>query len=202
MTVDELIVESLKRVAHLSNEVDGLGGANLNNLQTRLIYPRYGGHRAEEIRISEQEIKQIFIEVLKKTKENHTFLYSVECPTENKYIFVNEPDCLNCPVNNPNTTPEHCTITSIVINELEIQGENNERRGVSGRFDICLYNNYENNITRKKLIEFKYSNGVNKNFCKDLFKLAHELNDNTEAYFVLILDTFRNATKNSIFGGG
>jgi hypothetical protein len=193
MTVDQLIVESLKRVVRLKNENDELNKANLKDLQTRLIYPRYGIHRNHEIRISEQEIKQIFIEILNETRLNHCFLYSVEAPTEKKYVFGNDQECANCPFGHPPNPGGACTLA--VIN-------NNAEGGVSARTDVCLYENIKNNIIRKMLIEFKYSNGVNRNFCKDLFKLAHELNNNNESYFVLILDTFRDVTKNSIFGGG
>lgn len=90
MTVDELIVESLKRVAHLNKEENGLLEANLDNLQTRLIYPKYREGRGTIRRISEQELKQVFIEVLNESKERHNFFHSFETPTFNTYCFEGE----------------------------------------------------------------------------------------------------------------
>lgn len=186
MTVDELIVEAFKRVIHLNNEKDGLGGADLNNLQTRLIYPRYGGDRADQIRISEQEIKQTFIEVL-NNKKNHNFFYSVECPTENTYIFGAGAGCANCPNGN-------CP---------QVFGGD---EGISARTDACLYIGDHNIFSRYALIEFKEANPEKREICQDFLKLTKESNygnnDNKKGYFVLVLNGFETRTKNSLFGNG
>ncbi len=77
-------IESLKQVylkskKHLDNKI-----------QTRMIYPRC---RNNEIRVSEQELRVIFIEELNKylDKTNEQILFSIETPTIKKYSFGDKP---------------------------------------------------------------------------------------------------------------
>lgn len=62
-----------------------------NKIQTRMIYPHY---RNNEIRVSEQELRIIFIEELNKfldiIDEQH-ILFSIETPTIEKYSFSDKP---------------------------------------------------------------------------------------------------------------
>lgn len=56
---------------------------------TRLIFPHYRKENEEiKIRVSEQELKQIFIENFNNyCKDKYDLFYSVETPTEYKYSF-------------------------------------------------------------------------------------------------------------------
>lgn len=181
MTVDELIVKSIKKVIHLNYESE-----EPNNPEMRLIYPRYREDRGGEKKISEHEIKQVLIQVLNEEDNKHKFFYSVESPTENKYVFKSKEKCVNC---FSNTCPR-------------MAGEND--RKVSGRTDLCLYKIHKKKFKKYALIEFKEDNPDNRGICQDFLKLAMELNyENSidkKGYFVLVLDGFGTITKNGLFG--
>ena len=70
----------------------------LQNLKYK--FPKYSGrYRNGETRISEQELRFIFVEQFNKyCNENNSWnaYYSVETPTEEKYIFSKKGD-ENCP---------------------------------------------------------------------------------------------------------
>lgn len=58
---------------------------------SRIIFPKYSGrYRNGETRISEQELRFIFVEQFNKycKKNSWNAYYSVETPTEEKYIFL------------------------------------------------------------------------------------------------------------------
>lgn len=85
MTVDELIVKAFEKTVLLKNELDEI---NFKNYKTRLVYPIKRKSQDNDVRISEQEIKQIFIQVL--NEENHEFLYSIETPTFSEHRFTGQ----------------------------------------------------------------------------------------------------------------
>ena len=99
--VEKLIEDSIKIVVSLKSEIDN---CNLEINETKIIYPKYRETKKEEKeltkdgkqiiykitkdikkRISEQEIKQIFIQSL---NEEGRFLYSVETPTFSEHHFL------------------------------------------------------------------------------------------------------------------
>lgn len=65
--------------------------SNAKDLGTRIIFPNYsdGGTR-----LSEQELRFVFVEQFNKyCKENHLhYYYSVETPTEHKYLFADKEE--------------------------------------------------------------------------------------------------------------
>lgn len=66
---------------------------NDNNGLTRLFFPKYvHGVNSGEIRVSEQELRQLFIEEFSKNPDVIRFnlRYSVETPTQGSYIFSEE----------------------------------------------------------------------------------------------------------------
>ena len=66
---------------------------NDNNGSTRLYFPKYvHGVNSGEIRVSEQELRQLFIEEFSKNPDVNKFSlrYSVETPTQGSYIFSEE----------------------------------------------------------------------------------------------------------------
>lgn len=79
--VVEISKSVLNRLSNLNYELGG------GNSEERLIFPKkIQGNGTKPIdRISEQELRQIFIEEFKKEHEN--LYYSIETPTINKYRF-------------------------------------------------------------------------------------------------------------------
>lgn len=191
--LDKIIIESLKRVVYLKDE---LGRFMSKKYDTRLIYPKYREDRVDDRRISEQEIKHIFTQVLNEEKSKHEFFYSVECPTRNRYIFRDRTDCNDCPLVKENPCPENCALTVL---------QDNRGGGCSGRVDLCLYKKEKDEFKRNILIEFKYKNPNNNEICQDFLKLAVESNHKSvsgkNGIFILFLNGFDNGTKNNLFGG-
>ena len=87
--------------------------------ESRLVFPRYSlkhkddTDRVPETRISEQELRFAFVEQFNKicNKEKWPYYYSIETPTENRYVFAKE------------TNPR--------------LAEKNE--GISGQYDLVVY---------------------------------------------------------------
>lgn len=99
--VEELIENSIKIVVSLKSEIDN---CNFEINKIKIVYPKYRETTKEEKelikdgkqviykitkdirkRVSEQEIKQIFIQLL---NEENRFLYSVETPTFSEHHFL------------------------------------------------------------------------------------------------------------------
>ena len=127
MNVEELIIETFKKAVHMieeNKEYTSLSG------KPKIIYPCYSQKLGSgKTRISEQEIKQLFIQTLIEDKKND-FYFSVETPTEYRYVFKNKPKVVKSKEGIPNENP------------------------VSARFDLCLYRYQQNEFTREYLIEF------------------------------------------------
>lgn len=102
-------------------------------------------YRNKTVRYSEQELKQIF---LRNVEEDKNYFYSIETPTEYVYCISNS--------DNPTVKEEH------------EKGDHHR----SGNYDVTLYS--ENKIeSLASCIEFKHRNS--KSICKDLLKLAKEV---------------------------
>lgn len=102
---------------------------------SRIIFPKYSvRYRNGETRISEQELRFIFVEQFNKYCKNNSWnaYYSVETPTEEKYIFSKKGD-KNCP--------------------YKVDGEGNG--GQSAMIDLCIH---DDKFERIALIEFKALN--------------------------------------------
>lgn len=120
-------------------------------------------------RVSEQEMRFIFIENLNHhIKEHHwDVYYSVETPTQHKYIFSD--------------------------GKPRIADTNKGDTGVSARVDLTIHDNSGNRIC---YIEFKAKNVDSENIAKDLVKLKEEtayVRQNNpacecEAYFIHLLE--------------
>ena len=88
--------------------------------ESRLVFPRYSlkhkddMERKAKTRVSEQELRFAFVEQFNKIceKENWPYYYSVETPTDKRYVFSQEI-------------------------EPQIAEKN---KGVSGQFDLVVYN--------------------------------------------------------------
>lgn len=108
----------------------------------RLIFPSKSGVK----RISEQELKQLFIEIF--IKDYTSLFYSIETPTVNKYSFTNEPN--------------------------KIKVGDDDDKGQSALLDMCVFRKEKKSYERILNIEFKHKNATEKNISKDILKLIHE----------------------------
>jgi hypothetical protein len=145
--------------------------------RTHLIFPKKKSN--DSIRISEQELRFVFVEQLNeeikgistngKEPEKWDVYYSVETPTFRKYTFGKKVEDIKC--DQPN--------------------------GRSGNIDLTIH---DSDGTRIALIEFKFSNATEHDCKKDFEKLRKEdeNNSNLLRLFVLLLDAFDDGTKNSI----
>ena len=157
-----------------------------------IIFPR---KREEDVknqqditRVSEQELKQIFIEQLNLeiSKENWNVYYSVETPTEDIYRFsdVEKPLCGK---------------------EIEEINKGRKRNGMpllagqSANFDFVIH---DNNFRRIALIEFKANNADEYDHAKDFKKLNNqeEGDDSVLRYFIEIVKNANDRTYSSLHG--
>ena len=120
--------------------------ANKQASGSRLIFPCYSRtYRKEERRISEQEMRFVFIEQFNQYCEENGWdaYYSVETPTEWEYRFLGE--------DKPHKTEA---------------GD-----GQSAMVDVCIHNSQGERLC---LIEFKAGNPEPFSYIKDLVKLSAE----------------------------
>jgi len=141
----ESVVAVCKNVLMRLSKMDyeKLGG----NSKERLIFPvknqANGDNKVD--RVSEQELRQLFIDEFKSTFQN--LYYSIETPTVEKYSFSNEK------------------------NEIKVVDETN--KGQSALVDMSVYENENKSYHRIFNIEFKHK--FNKeSISKDVLKLIHE----------------------------
>lgn len=151
-----------------------------SDVGSRIIFPRYyihkkGGEkekRKDYNRISEQELRFIFVEQLNKyaDQNNIDIYYSVETPTKNAYRFSSENK-----------------------DAPKVDNEN----GVSARTDLTIYEKEGDKFTKKALIEFKALNPVIENYEKDFCKLNNE-EETSIKYFIQIIKNYNAGTIESI----
>ena len=129
---------------------------------SRLIFPHYSkNYRGGETRISEQELRFVFVEQFNVycAKNNLNWYYSVETPTEHKYVFGDK--------NNPHKAED---------------GE----KGQSAMVDLCIH---DEKLERIALVEFKALNPdefcYNKDFCK--LEAEKESKPELETFFIMMV---------------
>lgn len=124
-------------------------------------------------RISEQELRFIFIEQFNKTddvKENELF-YSIETPTERYYYFSGrQPRCI--------PEKEH---------RDKINSNIKKSAGRAANIDLVIFQKKGKKINRVALIEFKAHDPKEKDYKKDICKLIHE-NSDCIKYFIQVID--------------
>ena len=106
---------------------------------TRLVFPKYSGGTKK--RVSEQELRFVFVELLQPLLKKYDYYYSVETPTEDKYQFSNKG--------------KYCTPTA-------------SEDGQSASFDLTIKDSIGENIA---IIEFKAKSASTHEYAKDLCKL-------------------------------
>lgn len=128
---------------------------------TAIVFPMYGEHinLNDKTRISEQELRFAFVEAFNEENKDKKYYYSVETPTNSKYLFKGK--------NTPRIIPR------------------NKKGGKSGQFDLVIH---DSNMNRRCLIEFKAGSPSEKGIKKDFLKLANknENKDGTDVqhYFI------------------
>ena len=169
------------------NQREGNGGKGSKHeycgSQSRIIFPRYSTkYRDGETRISEQELRFIFVEQFNKycQEEQWEAYYSVETPTEEKYIFSEDGKTVN----------PH-------------KAEENDEKGQSAMIDLCIH---DKNFHRIALVEFKALNPKEPAYAKDFCKLSNESfcksNDEHErtclTFFIMIVKNHDNGTISNV----
>lgn len=174
--IEEIIKDTfdvIQKVYHTQREGDG-NHKDFCESQSRIIFPKYSErYRNGETRISEQELRFIFVEQFNKYCKNNSWnaYYSVETPTEEKYIFSKKGD-KNCP--------------------YKVDGEGNG--GQSAMIDLCIH---DDKFERIALIEFKALNPKKSAFAKDFCKLSNEPKS-TATFFVMIVKSHDDDTIKSL----
>lgn len=143
-----------------------------NNNSSRIIFPlkRESKDNKEEFRISEQELRFVFVEEFNKycSKKKWDAYYSVETPTSKRYDFSNKEN--PCKVDYP--------------------------KGQSAMVDFSIFLKEQDKLTRVALIEFKALNPDKQSYMKDYVKLLNE--DQKFVYFIMIVKSSNDRTSKSI----
>ena len=133
----------------------------------RILFPK---KRDETIRISEQELRFVFVEQLLNYIKDPGWdvYYSVETPTRHAYKGFHDGD--------PKV---------------------DDKKGQSGNIDLCIHDNQGNRIC---LIEFKALNPKKADYQKDFCKLQHEDEGNNKIlrYFIQIVENVDSGTMDNI----
>ena len=144
---------------------------NTKNSKSHIVFPKYKNN--EEIRVSEQELRFVFVEKLNQNIcDDNKYYYSVETPTGKSYVFDED-----------NGGPK------VVSQTDEEKNENN--KGVSARIDLVIMAKDAGNFKRVALIEFKAHNPDVNDYRKDICKLINEEwedNPNCLKYFIQIIN--------------
>lgn len=135
-----------------------------------IIFPKYThGQNRGKLRVSEQEMRFAFVEEMRRECPN--WFYSVETPTDKKYLFKGEP-CI---------VPEE------------------EEGGQSAQFDLTIYEDSKGDKVLAH-IEFKAHNPDVHEMKKDFLKLAEDKTVDTgiERVFIHIFESFKETTFDNI----
>ncbi len=166
--------EIIKKVYGTQKEGKGKGG-DFCESGSRIIFPKYSGqYRNGETRISEQELRFIFVEQFNKYCEDKLWnaYYSVETPTEEKYVFSSK--------DKGKVVPHKVT--------------ENEAGGQSAMIDLSIH---DKDFNRIALIEFKALNPGKPAFDKDFCKLKNEPGS-PATFFVMIVKSHDGRTVKSL----
>lgn len=177
--IDDIIRDTfdvIKKVYAFQKESGSINEQiNPSEIGSRILFPEYSKKRKspEKDRISEQELRFIFVEQLNKVAEKKDLYYSVETPTEEAYVFSKDKG-------GPKIVME------------------TDEDGVSARTDLVIHIKEDNQFIRKALIEFKALNPTIENYQKDFCKLENEGEDDTLKYFIQIIKKYDEGTIGSL----
>ena len=167
--IQEIIKRTFDALRDVYNNQKEGYNHNPEGKQSRLIFPQYSKtYRNGETRLSEQELRFIFVEQFNKYCEEKglKWFYSVETPTEYKYLFSEKGA------------------------KIEPRKDNN---GQSAMVDLAIH---DEELNRIALVEFKALNPDADCFTKDFVKLENEPDALT--FFVMYVKAYDNGTIDSL----
>lgn len=146
---------------------------------SHLMIPAYSA--GQVLRISEQELRFIFVEQLSKVIAEERLYYSVETPTKNRYRFSPTKN----KIENVKCDPLNFGVSQYVATGIQLN-EDDKKLFVSANIDLVLHDEKGGRIA---LIEFKGNESTIANYTKDFLKLAYEENENGQClkYFIQVL---------------
>ena len=170
--IDVIITNTFNTISEVyRTQMENQKIGTYNNNSSRIIFPlkRESKDKKEEFRISEQELRFVFVEEFNKyCSKNWDAYYSVETPTSKRYDFSNKE--MPCKVDYPN--------------------------GQSAMVDFSIFLKEQDKLTRVALIEFKALNPDKQSYMKDYVKLLNE--DQKFVYFIMIVKSANDRTIKSI----
>lgn len=170
--IDVIITKTFNTISEVyRTQMENQKIGTYNNNSSRIIFPlkRESKDKKEEFRISEQELRFVFVEEFNKyCSKNWDAYYSVETPTSKRYDFSNKE--MPCKVDYPN--------------------------GQSAMVDFSIFLKEQDKLTRVALIEFKALNPDKQSYMKDYVKLLNE--DQKFVYFIMIVKSANDRTIKSI----
>ena len=171
--IDEIIKQTFIRLElayknHREGQIDK--SINHKKGESRLVFPCYN-NKKREIRMSEQELRFIFVETFNEycDEKELDWYYSVETPTRDKYVGFAE--------GHPEIAKDH--------------------EGRSAEFDLVIF---DKNLKRICLIEFKALNADEHDHIKDFVKLDNEEEgkyDDVLRYFIEVLKSYTEGEGNT-----
>ena len=170
--IDVIITNTFNTISEVyRTQMENQKIGTYNNNSSRIIFPlkRESKDKKEEFRISEQELRFVFVEEFNKyCSKKWDAYYSVETPTRKRYDFSNKE--MPCKVDYPN--------------------------GQSAMVDFSIFLKEQDKLTRVALIEFKALNPDKQSYMKDYVKLLNE--DQKFVYFIMIVKSANDRTIKSI----
>ena len=137
------------------------------NSQTRLVFATYSNDKR---RVSEQELRFVFVEQLQQILQDYDLYYSVETPTKSRYLFSEKRKYV-----------EPCI----------------SDRGKSASFDLTIKDSNGNNVA---ILEFKAKNAHPHEYAKDICKLWNPEEKAKYKYFINLFEKIEQKTKESFLG--
>lgn len=160
---------------------------------SHLMIPAYSA--GQVLRISEQELRFIFVEQLSKVIAEERLYYSVETPTKNRYRFSPTKN----KIENVKCDPLKFGVSQYVATGIQLN-EDDKKLFVSANIDLVLH---DENGGRIALIEFKGNESTIANYTKDFLKLAYEEKENEQClkYFIQVLSKNQREKRNKMIKG-
>ena len=143
-----------------------------NSSKSRIIFPKYRDEDKGQ-RVCEQELRFVFVEQLKELLDEYNLFYSVETPTQDKYIFTQ---------NRQNVVPR------------------NDENGQSANFDLTIVSKEGKSLKTIVIIEFKAKNANPHEYAKDLCKLWNPKEKSSYKYFLNLFEKIEKGTEESFKG--
>jgi len=171
-----VIVNTFKTIDEI---YENRNGEITNSNGSRLIFPCYSSQNItnqNQVRVSEQELRFVFIEEFCKYCDNNKldYYYSIETPSQFKYVFSEKIESGK---------------------PLPRKADNNDESPVSARFDMAIHDKDRKIVA---LIEFKNNESDSDKYEKDFIKL-HEEKENRICLFIDLIEASNSGTlKNGI----